>query len=254
MNKLKFIFLVSILSLSIACSPIKTVVGKLAGTNKAPEQTVPPAALTMDVKNSTADPHVEDEKAIVITARYGGQYYFGEDQYPSEIMGEKLNSLLEKNPSERQLIYLNADSTNKYGDLVRVLDRVRTSKVENIGLIVASNGKAESGYHVLKVKILPEPKVDDLNWDSNAQILDLQKEGKINFVKVDKKDSSKQDKKEIKPEEIGSYLSKVMSESGDKTIRIKAAHSTRYDGLVHLVDAAVGAGATVYLQLDDLPL
>jgi biopolymer transport protein ExbD len=257
MNKLKFIFLCSILSLFVSCSQIKTAVSKISGGE--PKQIRPIAALTTEVKNSTIDPHITDENAVILTILSGKEYYFGEDRYPEPVISEKINGMLDKNPSERQLIYLNADSNNKYEDIVVGLDQIRQSKVENIGLLVASNGKTEPGYYVLKVKLTAEPNVENMDAESEAnrknQYLIMEKDGKIKSANFDEKELYKADKTDMNLDEAGSHLSRKIKENGNKTIHIRGHRLNRYGEIVRLVDAAVGAGATtVYLDLDDLQL
>ena len=171
-------------------------------------------------------------------------------------------------PAERQLIYLNASASLKYLRVVRIVDTLRKENIENLSLIVLPEVKTDAPFHILKVKLLPEPKEDEStnspdSWDK-LTVLDLQKDGKISFAKYDEKQGFKPDKAEIKSEELEAKIKQLFKEREekkvfrqgtndiDKRIYIKATKSNEFTQVVRMIDAATGAGAEVYLVIDDL--
>ncbi len=250
MNKLKFLFLCLSISLSISCTRIMPG-GDTTGDKNAK---IPITNRPNEIKNSSPDAHAADAKAIIVSVLGGNTFYVGAETYEKALVSEYVKKMLDANPSERQLIYLNADGTAEYGSIVEALDNIRKNKVENIGLLVSA-AKNDTQSSILKVKIPAESEIDDTEKQKKYPFLQLDKDGKINFAKFDANKGLITDKPEVKLDEVGGKLSQMLKEKPDKTVRIKASRSTRYNEIVHLVDAAAGAGATtIYLELDDLSL
>jgi biopolymer transport protein ExbD len=251
MNKVKLCALLLALLVSVSCTQMKTAVNIIS--DKPYEQPkMPIADVPQNNQNAVADEHLGDAKAIVVSVTVGRTLYLADLEYPREVLGEVIAKRLRENPSEKQLIYLNSDRFTEYGEIVQALDIIRKSKIENIGLRVAPKSDNAKQFHILKVKISPEPTEDDTTDYTKNQILNLDKEGKINFVGYDKNLTIKIEKPEIKPEELAAKITERLKNKPDKTLYIKAARSNRYSDVVRLVDAAAGAGASVILQIDDL--
>lgn len=197
--------------------------------------------------------------------RYPRDLYVGDEQYPREVVGEIIGKRLRENPSERQLIYLNADTSAEYGGIVEALDIIRRQDIENIGLMVEPASGADRKLQILKIKIPAEPKeTDSPDLLDRRLVINLQKDGKIKLGRFDKF-AFKPAAPEIKEAEVAGKLTQMLKENEekkvtikganeiDRTVFIKATRANRYAEVARLADAANGAGATeVYLMLDDL--
>ena len=239
-------------SLTLSCAQIKSNLNSVVSNNEPEKLGRPLVNLPKDVKNASPDAHIYDNNAVVVSVFPGGsQFYIGNEEASREDIGYRIDDLLKKTPSERQLIYLNADSNSKYGDIVEILYKIRKNHVTNIGLIV--RGGADNQLNDLKIKFEPEPNsADDLMSLPNSLILNLQKDGKINFGKYGKDFVLVLDKQPINPADVGNQIFQAVKEKADKTVWIRPDRSSLYRDVVSSVDAAVGAGTTVFLKIDDL--
>jgi biopolymer transport protein ExbD len=219
-----------------------------------------------NIGHAKPDAHPSEEKAIVVSVRYPNDLYVGAEQYPREVVGEIIAKRLRENPSEQQLIYLNADGNAEYGGIVEALDIIRRRDVENIGFIVEPAAGADKKPQVLQTKVSAEPKeTDPPDLLDRRLVVNLQKDGKIKLGRFDKY-VFKPAAPEIKEaEEVSGKLTPLLKENEekkitlkganeiDRTVFIKATRANRYAEVARLIDAATAAGATeVYLMLDDL--
>lgn len=267
MKKITLILIISALLLNISCDSIKNAVNKATNTNPVKSKFTP-TDNPRNMKNAKPDAHVAEETAIIVSLLYGDTIYIGEEQFAIETVNYKIKGLIEKTPAERQLIYLNASGSLKYLPVVRIVDTLRKENIENLGLIVLPEVKTDAPFHVLKVKLMPEPKDEDTTNSPDAPhkltYLNIQKDRRISFAKYDEKYNFKPDKEAMKPEEIEAKIKQLFKEREDKKIfrqgtneidkriYIKATKSNEFSQIVQMIDAATGAGAEVYLQIDDL--
>ncbi len=266
MKTINLILILSTLLLNISCDSIKNAVNTATNKNNVKLK----FTLTdnpRNVKNAKPDAHAAEDTAIVVTVAYAETYFIGIEQFPLDTVGYKIKTLIEKTPAERENIYLNVSDSVKYLPFLKMVHTLRLNDIEQINLIVLPEVKTDAPFYVLKVKLMPEPK-DEVVEDEEyykMTIINLSKDGKINFARNDKKTYFTLDKEEIKPEEAEAKIKQKLKEREekkvlrtgtneiDKRIYIKATKSSNYGQVVKLVDAATGAGADVYLEIDGLP-
>ncbi|HMS38804.1 MAG TPA: biopolymer transporter ExbD [Pyrinomonadaceae bacterium] len=265
MKKINLIIIISALLLNISCDSIKNAVNTV--TNKNPiKLNFKLTDNPRNVKNAKPDAHVEEDTAIIVTLSNPETCFIGLEEFPLETVGAKISLLLEKSPAERENIYLNVSASTQYLPFVKMVDKLRLNDIKQINLIVLPEVKTDVQFHVLKVKVMPEPKADETDDEEyyKMTMINLSKDGKINFARNDKKTYFTLDKEEIKPEDAEAKIKQFLKEREekkvlrtgtneiDKRIYIKATKSSNYAQVVKLLDAATGAGADVYLQIDDL--
>ncbi|HEX8370570.1 MAG TPA: biopolymer transporter ExbD [Pyrinomonadaceae bacterium] len=258
MKNIKLIVLCLFVAFAASCSSITPM-------QDAFKRNHPITNVPKSVQNSKPDAHFTDEKAIIVSLHYPDELYVGAETYPKEVVREIIERRLEKNPSEKQLIYFNSDANVEYGNVVQTLDIIRRTNAENIGLIVEPATGENKKLQVLKVKYSPEPQPEDTpDLLDKRLIINLQKDGKIKLGRFDEY-VFKPTTPEVAEAEIGEKLAPMLKENEekkinlkgtnetDKTVFIKASRANRYGEVARLVDAAIGAGASeVYLMLDDL--
>ncbi|CAN5547058.1 hypothetical protein BH10ACI1_BH10ACI1_22610 [soil metagenome] len=238
-----------------SCSNIKTAVSKLTDKNQVKSK-FKPMDIPKDIENSTADEHSSEENTVIISQSDGTNFFIGEDDYPLEVVTEKLESLFKKNPSEKQLIYLNASGYTEFGDIVKLLAAVRKTNVENVGLWVLPKVKNETGFNILKVKIPAEPKDSDLNTKPNPMtlVVVIQKDGKFKLNnEIVSADFLRLRLKQVFKDRETNVVFRQGTNDIEKTVTVKSSKSIKYGEVVKLIDTVTGAGASpVILQIDDL--
>ncbi|HEY0426639.1 MAG TPA: biopolymer transporter ExbD [Pyrinomonadaceae bacterium] len=256
MKILKWISLLLLLPFIFSCTSIKTAVNNITYKNPIKSK-FKPANQPKDIKNSTPDKHAAEETALIVTLSGQGDYYIGENQYSYEVVTDKLDSEFRKHPSESQLIYLNCDIAASFGDVAKLLDAFRKTKVENVGLLVSPAVKTDVPFDILKVKIPDEP---------TEQSLDNVKPNPLKLVvSLQKDDKLKLNSEAISADAISAKLTEIFKgrESNgvfragtneiEKTVSIKSRKSDRFVDVVRVIDAVAGAGASsIYLEIDDL--
>ena len=267
MKKITFMIILSAFLLNVSCNSIKNAFNTVTNDNPVKSKYVP-TDIPRNVKNAKPDAHAAEETAIIVSLFYGDTIYIGLEQFPRETVGEKIKALIAKTPAESQNIYLNASASLKYLPVIQMINQFRKNDFEQVNFIVLPEVKTDAPFHVLKVKLMPEPKDSDTNDSpfsyNKLTFLILQKDGKLSFAKYDEKFVLKPDKEEIKPEDAEAKIKQLLKEREekkifragtneiDKRIFIKATKSNEYAQVVRMIDAATGAGAEVYLQIDDL--
>jgi biopolymer transport protein ExbD len=260
MKNIKLAVFCLCVSFVFACSGVS-----LTPMQDAMKRNHPIANVPKNIQNAKPDAHFADEKAIVVTVLPGKQLFVGMDEYEREEIRSRIETLLETNPSEKNLIYLNGDANVEYGNIVETLDSIRRSNAENIGLIVEPASGADKKLQVLKVKNSAEPQLEDpADLLDKRLVINLQKDGKIKLGRFDNY-SFKASAPEITEAEVSGKLAPLLKENEekkfnlrgtneiDKTVFVKASRANRYGEVARLADAAISAGASeVYLMLDDL--
>jgi biopolymer transport protein ExbD len=251
------------------------VTAACSGTSLTPFQDAlkqpnyPSVYVPKNIQNAKPSAHFSDEKAIVVSVMSGDRYLVGNDQFELPDLRSRIEKLLEKNPSEKQLIYLNADVYTDYDNVVKVLDTIRYINPENVGLLVEPAAAAASGadkkMQVLKVKLSAEPQIEDTeDLLDKRLVINLQKDGKIKLGRFNNY-AFKPSTPEVAETEVGGKLAPMFKENEekkinlrgtgeiDRTVIVKASRANGYSEVVRLIDAAFGGGALeVYLMLDDL--
>ncbi len=87
--------------------------------------------------NPIIDAEITKDNAIVIAIPAAGQYYVGRDLMASkEALIEKIKAKLDVlKPTDNRIVYIKGGVNVPYGDIVNVIDSIRESGVDQIGLV-----------------------------------------------------------------------------------------------------------------------
>lgn len=195
--------------------------------------------------------------------------FVGEDLAGKNDYSTAIGFAIYKDPDERRMIYLNIHEYTKYDPIMSVLHKIRSQEVENVGFMVQPEADPGAPFYVLKVKLLPEPKIspdeEGFKERMTMTLLNLNKEGKINFAKQEEDGSFTFEKDAMSAEEIEAKIRQLFKEREenkiyrtgtseiDKRIFIRPAKTAVYEQIVQMLDAATSAGADVYLEIDNAP-
>ena len=95
--------------------------------------------IPVDLPESSAEPQQKPDKPLFLTVQADQTLVLGEDEVTLETLGAALDQRTQQNHAER--IFLRADKTVDYGDLMLVMDALRGAgylKVALVGLETAA--------------------------------------------------------------------------------------------------------------------
>ncbi len=211
-----------------------------------------PVMLPRDMKNAETDSAVLKESAVVVSVPADEYFYVGRGQYPLESVGEKISALLQSQPAAGRIVYVGGGEAVDYKYVLRIIAIARKEGVNTIGLLV-ERLPGKDAPNLFKVQIPAEPDLDDVlppHPDPLALLVSVGTDSKVKLNEKPIGDTSD-------ATNLAQMLTQVLQQrqENEKTVTIKAPHSTTYGHVVRLIDAARGAGASpIVLQIDDLPL
>jgi biopolymer transport protein TolR len=86
-----------------------------------------------EVENPVDMPNADKDDAVVVAISSDGTVFLGNKVTPmddvSSRVRDRISSRLDKT------VYIKSDARTKYGDVVRLVDQVRNSGVDNVGLL-----------------------------------------------------------------------------------------------------------------------
>jgi biopolymer transport protein TolR len=92
--------------------------------------------LPSGMTNPDVDPRIIKESSIVISIPNNGEYYLGKVKVPQEDIKTKVGPMLEKMKTEDdRIVYIKSGVNVSYGDVVNVINEVRSLGVDKIGLV-----------------------------------------------------------------------------------------------------------------------
>jgi biopolymer transport protein ExbD/biopolymer transport protein TolR len=78
-------------------------------------------------------PEADKEDSLIVAVMRDGQIYFNSDKVTPETLTDKVKDELSKRADKR--IFVKADAGARYGDVVNVVDDVRSAGVDQLGLL-----------------------------------------------------------------------------------------------------------------------
>jgi len=78
-------------------------------------------------------PEADKEDSLIVAVMRDGVIYFNSDKVSAETLTDKVKDKLSNKPDKR--IFVKADAGAKYGDVVSVVDNVRSAGVDQLGLL-----------------------------------------------------------------------------------------------------------------------
>ncbi|HEX4997581.1 MAG TPA: biopolymer transporter ExbD [Terriglobia bacterium] len=84
-------------------------------------------------ENAGDKPEADREDAVMVAVTRDGHFYLGAEEMAIEDIGSKVTKLLSNRGDKT--VYVKSDARAKYGDVVEVVDTVRSAGVDKIGLI-----------------------------------------------------------------------------------------------------------------------
>ncbi|MBP6820181.1 MAG: biopolymer transporter ExbD [Acidobacteria bacterium] len=87
-------------------------------------------------KNPDEDGNITKDSAVVVSVPSNGVYYLGRDPIRKENVVEKItNRFNTMKPSDERIVYIKGSNNVQYGDIVDLINMIRESGYEKIGLV-----------------------------------------------------------------------------------------------------------------------
>jgi len=83
--------------------------------------------------NPVQMPEADKEDSLIVAIMRDGQIYFNSDKVTPEMLTDRVKDELAKRADKR--IFVKADAGARYGDVVNVVDDVRSAGVDQLGLL-----------------------------------------------------------------------------------------------------------------------
>ncbi|WP_058867744.1 biopolymer transporter ExbD [Chloracidobacterium thermophilum] len=92
--------------------------------------------------NPEEDPNITKDTSVVVSIPQAGQYYVGRDPVARTELVERIKRLMrEKAKKEEQVVYIRAEKTVPYGEVVMTVDAIRNAGLDRIGLVTEKRKK-----------------------------------------------------------------------------------------------------------------
>jgi biopolymer transport protein TolR len=89
------------------------------------------------VNSPTPMPDADKEDSLLVAIMRDGQIFFGTDRIKAEDLTAKVKDRLANKVDKR--VYIKADARARYGNVVDVVDNVRSAGVDDVGLLTEQN-------------------------------------------------------------------------------------------------------------------
>ena len=99
------------------------------------------------VNSPTPMPDADKEDALLISIMRDGKIYFGSDRVEADQLTQKVKDRLANKVDKR--VFIKSDARARYGNVVEVVDNVRSAGVDDVGLLTEQK----------KQGALPQPRV-----------------------------------------------------------------------------------------------
>lgn len=92
--------------------------------------------------NPDEDPNITKDTSVVVSIPGPGQYFVGRDLVARTELVERIKRLMrEKAKKEDQVVYIRAEKTVPYGEVVMTVDAIRNAGIDRIGLVTEKRKK-----------------------------------------------------------------------------------------------------------------
>jgi len=85
------------------------------------------------VKGPAPMPDADKEDALLIAVMRDGKIYFGTDRVEADQLTQKVKDRLSNKADKR--VFIKSDARARYGNVVEVVDNVRSAGVDDVGLL-----------------------------------------------------------------------------------------------------------------------
>ena len=214
--------------------------------------------LPRDIKNAEQDNRIKYEESVVITIKDdSGAHFIGNEQIARERLGEiileKLKDKTKTKYEDNRIVYIKCAENVQYGTLITLLQLIRKTKVEQVGLVVVKNGDERVDPLSYQFRIILQPDYNDFTKTRKPNplllVAALSKNGKIDLNKEDVGEIGNMEKltenlvKIFKEREKSGIALREGTNEVEKTVWIEPQPTSHYGDVIRIIDEVKGAGA-----------
>jgi biopolymer transport protein ExbD/biopolymer transport protein TolR len=82
------------------------------------------------------DQNINKESAVIVAVPSDGVYYLGREAVTLSQMQTRIEKMMENKPIGDRVVYVKGDNRVHYHEIVSVIDAVRSSGIDRVGLVV----------------------------------------------------------------------------------------------------------------------
>ncbi len=97
------------------------------------------------VDNPVKMPDADKEDAVLVAITHNGKVFLGSDTIAPDQLTDKVKDRLSAKTGEKR-VYIKADARTRYGDVVSVVDNVRSAGVDQLGLLTEQRKTAAPAH------------------------------------------------------------------------------------------------------------
>ncbi len=101
-------------------------------------------ALPRDMKNPDEDPQIIKESAVVIAITQDGKLYIQKDPIEKLDLKARIDAKMADKLPEERIVYIRSDVNASYGTVVDVINTIRESGIDQIGLVADKKKGADA--------------------------------------------------------------------------------------------------------------
>jgi biopolymer transport protein ExbD len=184
--------------------------------------------------------------SVIISIPLDDEFYFGKAKVAQADLVEKIKLALKDKPPEEQIVYIKAGVSVKYRTVVSVVNAIRASGIDRIGLVANKKKKpdAKPAGESLGRPVASSSVSSGANGQTVAPVI---------LIEVRSKTRLRLDDKRILLSQLGSQLEKLLVGREFKAVFVKAPGTMSYGDVVRVIDIAKSAGAQpIGLQVEEL--
>lgn len=91
------------------------------------------------------DTEITKESSVVMAIPNDDEFYIGKDRFAKEVLGEKINKLMEGKTPDKRIVYIKSSVGVNYGTVVEAINIIRKQDVDKIGLVADKNKGGAAG-------------------------------------------------------------------------------------------------------------
>jgi biopolymer transport protein ExbD/biopolymer transport protein TolR len=92
-------------------------------------------ALPKDMKNPEEDKAIIKESSLVIAITAENEYYVSKDKIEITDLRDQITQTMENKRPEERIVYIKSDVNADYGSVVEVINTIRQTGIDQIGLV-----------------------------------------------------------------------------------------------------------------------